>query len=318
MKALTFIFMAALSLAAAFFPVSSYADGQPGCLTGAFLADSPTRADIEDFKNTYGKKPFYVMVFTPWGDLVKEETIKAVYAEGCVLMVTWEPWNPATQGPIDYDKLLSGGYDEYIASFAQALKNTGGPVLIRFAHEMNGDWYPWCGKRIGKDKYIAIYRYVKDRFDATGAKNVKWVFAVNWEDVPKGGNSFMSYYPGDGYVDFIGIDGYNWGNVKSWSRWRSFKEIFEDRLNVAGKAFDKPLIISEFSSTSSGGNKAQWIKEALSYIRARKDIHAFVLFNVDKETDWGFPGNSQWGRELKAQLKNGKFIDSDDMSRQAR
>jgi beta-mannanase len=255
------------------------------------------------------------MVFTSWGDFVGEEVIKDVYTEGCVLMVTWEPWNPATQDPIDYDKMLSGGYDSYIASFAQALKNTDRLVLIRFAHEMNGDWYPWCGNRIGKEKYIALYRYAKDRFDAAGAKNVRWVFAVNWEDAPKYNNDFASYYPGDRYVDFIGIDGYNWGNVKSWSRWRSFKEIFEDRLNATGKTFNKPVIISEFGSTSSGGDKALWIKEAFLYIRARKDISAFVLFNVDKETDWSFPAGTEWGRELKSQLRGNHFVDSSNLPR---
>lgn len=315
MRAFLYILIIALALAVPFFFFRFYADVESGCLTGAFLADSPTCADIEDFKNSYGKKPFYVMVFTPWGDLVQEETIKDVYAGGCILMVTWEPWDPAAQGPIDYDKVLSGGYDSYIAFFAQALKSAGGPVLIRFAHEMNGDWYPWCGKRIGKEKYIALYRYVKDRLDAAGAKNIKWVFAVNWEDVPKHDNNFASYYPGDRYVDFIGIDGYNWGNVKSWSRWRSFKEIFEDRLNATGKAFNKPVIISEFGSTSSGGDKALWIKEALLYVKTRKDIRAFILFNVDKETDWSFPVGTKWGRELKSQLRDSRFVDSGDLPR---
>lgn len=286
-----------------------------GCLTGAFISDNPTREDIKNFKKSYGKKPFFLMVFAGWGDLVKEEIIKDVYAEGCVLMVTWEPWDIVTQKSIDYDKVFSGEYDSYIAAFAKRMKNSNGQILIRFAHEANGDWYPWCGMKIGKEKYVSLYRYVKDRFDAAGVKDVKWVFSVNWEDIPKEGNSFISYYPGDQYVDFIGIDGYNWGNIKSWSKWRSFKEIFEDRLNAIGKVFDKPIIISEFGSTSNGGNKTLWIKEALLYIRTRKDIRAFVLFNVNKETDWGFSSDTKWGRELESQLRDSYFVDSDDLPR---
>lgn len=285
------------------------AEESPRCFTGAFIADNPTREDIKDFKNSYGKKPFFVMVFAGWGNLIDEEVIKDVYSEGCVLMVTWEPWDMATQEAIDYDKVLSGGYDGYIASFADRLKKAGGPVYIRFAHEMNGDWYPWCGRRIGKEKYMALYRYVKDKFAAAGAKDVKWVFSINWEDVPRESNSFVSYYPGDNYVDFVGLDGYNWGNTKSWSRWRSFKEIFDGRLTEAGKAFNKPLMITEFGSTSSGGDKALWIKEAFSYIKGNKNIAAFILFNVDKETDWAFGPGTECGRELKSQLKDSRFAD---------
>lgn len=285
------------------------------CLTGAFISDDPSREDIENFKNSYGKKPFFVMVFVGWGDIVKEEIIKDVYAEGCVLMVTWEPWNLATQEPIHYDNIFSGEYDSYIAAFAKRLKNAGGPVFIRFAHEANGNWYPWCGDKLGKERYRSLYRYVKDKFDAAGAGDMKWVFSVNWEDIPKDGNSFISYYPGGRYVDFIGIDGYNWGDVKSWSKWRSFRDIFEDRLSEAAKAFNKPVIISEFSSTSSGGDKARWIKEAFSYMKERKDIAAFILFNFDKETDWGFPAGTEWGRELKAQLRDSHFTDSGDFPR---
>jgi len=293
-----------------FLPYCHCADEKSGCLTGAFISDNPTREDIENFKNLYGKKPFFVMVFAGWGDLISKEVIEDVYAEGSLLMVTWEPWNMATQKAIDYDWVLSGEYDNYIEAFAKRLKTAGKPVFIRFAHEMNGDWYPWCGTKIGKEKYIALYRYVKDKFDAAGVKDAKWVFSINWEDVPKEGNSFIAYYPGDRYVDFVGIDGYNWGNAKSWSKWRSFKEIFEDRLDEAARAFNKPIIISEFSSTSSGGDKALWIKEALSYIRAGEDVYAFVLFNVDKETDWSFSSDTNSGKELKLQLRDRHFLES--------
>ncbi|MBN1405122.1 MAG: hypothetical protein JW946_01230 [Candidatus Omnitrophica bacterium] len=128
--------------------------------------------------------------------------------------------------------------------------------------------------------------------------------------MPKENNNFMFYYPGDKYVDFIGLDGYNWGNTKTWSRWRSFKEIFEGRLRELENITAKPVIISEFSSTSSGGDKALWIKEAFRCIEKHKNIAAFVLFNVDKETDWSFAPDTEWGEELRIQMKSGYFKDN--------
>ncbi len=280
------------------------------CLTGAFLTDAPSPESIKDFKKAYGKKPFLVMVFTGWDDLVKEETIKDINAKNCALMVTWEPWDQVTKEAIDYNKLISGHYDGYIASFAERLKLSNEPVFIRFAHEANGNWYPWSGERIGKEKYIAVYRHVKNKFDEMKMINVKWVFSVNWEDVPKAGNNFALYYPGDKYVDFIGIDGYNWGNTKNWSKWISFKDIFDNRIKEAKRIFKKPVIISEFSSASGGGDKALWIKEALLYIRKTKNVAAFILFNVDKEADWSFSADTKWGKELKLQLEDSYFKDS--------
>lgn len=305
-----FIILLVILTLALFFCSRRFSPQKSYCLTGAFLADNPTRNTVIDFKKAYGKKPFIVMVFSGWGDLPAEKTIQDVYGEGCVLMVTWEPWDPSTREAVDYDAILAGGYDDYIVSFARRMASAGTPVFIRFAHEMNGNWYPWCGPRIGREKYIALYRYVKDKFDEAKVTNAQWIFSVNWEDVPNKDNYFMSYYPGDGYVDFIGIDGYNWGNTRSWSRWRSFQEIFGPRLGEIEKASLKPVIITEFGSTSQGGDKSLWIREALLYIGRHSIIRAFVLFNVDKETDWSFPPDTLYGQELRSQLESNRYRDS--------
>ncbi len=72
----------------------------------------------------------------------------------------------------------------------------------------------------------------------------------------------------------------------------------------------KSIIISEFSSTSYGGDKAVWIREAMSDIKRMKNIKAFLLFNVDKKTDWSFSADKNWGgEELKRQLENSYFKD---------
>ena len=281
---------------------------QGSCLTGAFLADSPTAQDITEFKNSFGKKPYLVMIFIDWPKTLDKKIIADVYSEGCVLFVTWEPWRAERQRAVNYDNLLSGRYDRYIAHLARQIAAIGRDVYIRFGHEMNGDWYPWSGERLGADKFIAVYQYVKDVFDKNGAENAKWVFSVNWEDVPKR-NNYTLYYPGDAYVDYIGIDGYNWGDTQEWSRWMSFKEIFRERYEDIVRNFKKPVIISEFSSSGSGGDKAAWAKEALDEIRKMKRVRAFVLFNVDKETNWRFKPATAAATALKQKLSSDYFRD---------
>lgn len=278
------------------------------CLVGAFIADKPTKENIEEFQVNFGKKPYLAMVFVDWGNFIDDEVIRNIYAKECVLVATWEPWHAIDKKGIDYDAILSGSADFYIKDFAKKLKRINRPIFLRFAHEMNGDWYPWSASKIGSERYIAIYRHTKDVFDKVGTSNVKWIFSVNWEDIPKE-NNFINCYPGDEYVDFIGIDGYNWGSTKLWSRWLSFKEIFQKRYYEIAANFKKPIIINEFSTTSSGGDKAVWIREAMNNIKEMKKIKAFVLFNVDKETDWGFTINKESGRELRLQLKDSYFKD---------
>ncbi len=277
------------------------------CLVGAFLADKPLKPEINRFEHEFNRRPYLVMVFVDWGHYVDEEIIGDIYSAGSILFITLEPWDAENKQGIDYDALLSGRWDDYLRKFAERLKGIGQPVFLRFAHEMNGNWYPWSGVKIGKDKYIAIYRHVKDIFDKEKADNVNWVFSVNAEDVPPENNNFLEYYPGNRYADYIGIDGYNWGDTRGWGRWMSFKDIFEKRYKEITARLDKPVLISEFGSTSSGGDKAWWIKEALSDIKRMRKIKGFVLFNVDKETDWSFSGNTMAGKELKKQLADTYF-----------
>ncbi len=279
---------------------------ETGCLIGAFLADSPTRDDIFRFKSDYGKKPYIIMVFIEWRAFVKEDIIRDVYENESALMITWEPWAFKDKSGIDFDKLLAGGYDPYIKDFAARLKDIDGDVYLRFAHEPNGDWYPWSSAKIGNDKYIRMYRHVKDVVDAEGAKNVKWVFAVNWEDIPKD-NSYKISYPGDEYADYIGIDGYNWGASQSWSRWMTFAEIFGERYEDITRVIKKPVMISEFGSSSSGGDKRLWIEEAMAGIKGLKGVAAFVIFNVDKETDWKLSPGSAAGAEFRIRLSDSYF-----------
>jgi len=280
-----------------------------GCCTGAFLADEPSASALRTFQTDYGKKPFLVMIFLDWGKLPAENVIRDVYGEGSVLIVTWEPWDAASKTGIDPDAILEGKYDGYIRELALRLKAIAKPVFMRFAHEMNGDWYPWSAQKIGWRQYQRIFKYVREVFDREGAMNVRWIFSINAEDVPKE-NSYALCYPGDRYVDYIGLDGYNWGTTQSWSKWRSFKEIFDPIYGDVLRRFQKPVLITEFSSASAGGDKARWIEGALAEIKKMKEIKGWVLFNIDKETDWFFPPASRAGAALKNGLKGPYFKES--------
>jgi len=188
--------------------------------------------------------------------------------------------------------VIAGTYDSYIREWATAAKNWGHPFFLRFNWEMNGRWFPWSegvnGNKSGE--FVTAWRHVHDIFTAVGATNVTWVWCPNIDP----GNIFLnlaSQYPGDAYVDWTGLDGYNWGtNPAKPDRWRSFDELYKSTYEkiVGTIAPSKPLIIGEVGSTEYGGSKASWIADMLAKVPAAYPKIRGVLYfeKYDSSMDW--------------------------------
>jgi beta-mannanase len=136
------------------------------------------------------------------------------------------------------------------------------------------------------DKYLAAYRRVHDAFVKEGAANVVWVWCPNVTDEPRASwNQALNYYPGDDYVDWTCVDGYNWGSSNG-GNWQSFRDVFKTIYpTLASKG--KPIMIGEMASAEVGGDKAAWIAQIVPTLRDDFPlIKALVWFDVNKETDW--------------------------------
>jgi hypothetical protein len=127
---------------------------------------------------------------------------KADLAAGRIPLVNWEPHR------IDFAKIIDGSLDATIMARANGSKALGKKFFLDFAAEMNGD-EAWSGNNA--PVYVSAYRHIHDLFVAAGAANVVWVWCPNVTDVDGGNHHTMDYYPGDSYVDWTGVDGYNWG-----------------------------------------------------------------------------------------------------------
>jgi hypothetical protein len=188
--------------------------------------------------------------------------------------------------------VIAGTYDSYIREFATAAKNWGHPFFLRFNWEMNGRWFPWSEGVNGNQpgEYIAAWRHVHDIFTSVGATNATWVWCPNIDP----DNIFLNLagqYPGDKYVDWTGLDGYNWGtNPAKPDRWRSFDQLYGTTYNkiVGAVAPSKPLMISEVGSTEYGGSKASWIADMLAKVpTAYPKIRGLLWFEkFDDGMDW--------------------------------
>lgn len=220
-------------------------------------------------------------------------TMNAIRARGAMPMYTMDPDNDLNGNiqPMYADaQIASGRYDQYFRLWAEAAAAWGHPLLLRFAPEFNGWWSSWGTSQITGTKntpaaFIAMWRHVHDIFTAAGAKNVQWVWCANTDD--PGTTPYALDYPGDAYVDWVAIDGYNWG-AYPYHTWRSLAEVFGPSYNEVTSLTDKPVMIAETGSVELGGNKAAWITDAFLNIIPNDFplIRAVVIFESIDEHDW--------------------------------
>jgi beta-mannanase len=152
---------------------------------------------------------------------------------------------------------------------------------------MNGNWMPWSelvnGNKPGQ--FVQAWRHIHNIFTSLGVTNVTWLWSPNIDysnSIP-----LREVYPGDAYVDWTAMDGYNWGNIGPHS-WESFSQVFQQTYYDILGITSKPLMIAETASTEQAGNKAGWITDGFvnQLVHTFPLIRGFVWFNQNKETDW--------------------------------
>ena len=251
---------------------------------------------VTSFEQQAHKSVSIVMWYQGWGlrdgtQYFEKSWMNNVRNHGSIPMVTWEPWL-YTQGPnqpqYSLRNIISGRFDAYITKWAQASKAWGHPYFLRFAHEMNGNWYPWSEQINGNTagQYVQAWQHVHDIFTRVGATNVSWVWSPNTENAVS--TPLQELYPGPSYVDWVGMDGYNWGGVNG-NGWQSFNQIFQQTYtDLTALAPNTPLMIAETASAESNGNKANWITDAFTVQLPTyfPQVKAVIWFDQNKETDW--------------------------------
>lgn len=261
-----------------------------------------------------GRCPALWSLWSDWGGanagFPSGELPSALKARGIVPLIFWQPVDPSNlqSEAFTYERIVAGDFDAYIREWALDAKAWGGPVVLRFAHEMDGSWFPWGTTEKNFDGnthelFIKAWKRIWRTFrgkNGVGATNVRFLWS------PLTPKEFV--YPGHRFVDYVGFTAFNWGEGKPWTR---MVDLYAFKVTKARRFTSRPIIVAETGTTPLGGDKVAWIKRGHRQVyRKLPQITAVVYFNIDMwfadQPDWSMettPGALDVYRDLLGIVK---------------
>jgi hypothetical protein len=264
-------------------PVVVRLPATPATYLGAYVSGSPASyRPMSALASATGTRPDIALYYSGWGEPFQLTFAREAARHGAVPLIQIEPTGASLAAIAD-----NADY-AYLTSFADAVaaygRKTGRGVIIGFAHEPNGSWYPWGYRHVKPATWIAAWRQVVRTFRAAGADNVTWLWTVNITDRRGGIPSPVRWWPGSAYVTWVGIDGYYL--KPSWA----FAPLFGPTIRAIRTLTLDPLLISETAVTRSASQPAQ-IANLFAGVRAY-GLLGLVWFDSDKHRDWLVTGPS--------------------------
>lgn len=223
-----------------------------------------------------------------FGEEVPIAGMKTAYEQGKLVELTMQistVMHLNLNGYNPFFEVLDGTRDDYIRKIARELRDFEHPFMFRLNNEMNTDWTSYGGAciinepELFKEVWIRMYKI----FEEEGVNNAMWIFNPNDRNCPPNEyNHFVNYYPGNEYVHIFGVTGYNTGTYYAeifGEEWREFETIYDNVFASCEPYFSKfPWIITEFSSSSVGGDKVQWINNMFEVMPKYDNIKIAVWF----------------------------------------
>ncbi|MEM7259609.1 MAG: glycosyl hydrolase, partial [Pseudomonadota bacterium] len=228
---------------------------QANVMLGAFVPGNGWHQEnIHTLNDQLHKKLSFITLFSAftedWDQLYWQAS--KVADAGMVPMISWMPIDQKRKDHNILPEITDGLWDDYLLEWSRRFmewrnsyaEDSRPDILLRFGHEFNGNWYSYSDS---PDAYQQAYRYVHNLFQQQGVNDyIEWVWCANNLNIDSV-NDVTRYYPGDAYVDWTSIDGYNWGTNYSWTSWESFTEVYANAYSTLVTHYpDKPILIAEF------------------------------------------------------------------------
>jgi Glycosyl hydrolase family 26 len=256
-----------------------YADGVPGSVSG-----------INRFAVATGRQPNVALYYSSWNERFKLAFAQQAYSGGATVAVQIEPFH------VSLASIAAGRSDAYLASYARQVAGFGHPVIIGFAHEPDGSWYPWGAPDDSPRTWIAAWRHVVDVFRSAGADNAIWLWTMNAQGAYAA--AVQQWWPGAAYVTWIGLDGYYVGGDST------FSAVFDPAL-AATRDLGKPVLIAETAVGPGTGDQPAGIANLFAGVRAHR-LLGLIWFDKAQDhgqyhEDWQLEGNRAATRAFRRQ-----------------
>lgn len=247
--------------------------------------------NVKDLSNQIDVNFDIVSLYIAWGKDWESNfpglLLDSIYGHKSIAMITWEPWVNSFKDEMNQDKHVfelidEGFFDGFIAGFAEKLKSLDRPVFLRFAHEFDNPFYPWYIKGDSASvKFKNAWIHTYEIFKKAEANNVIWVWNP-WQPV-----NVSEFYPGQEYLDWIGVNILNYGGLNKNGDWLNFDSLYYHFHKEFENLPPAPVMISEFGSLREEDNQSEWITNAFKSIENKYDeIKSVIFFNSKVDNNW--------------------------------
>ncbi len=207
---------------------------------------------VAEFTKAADRQPNLVGYYSGWRESFQTSFAETVHRHGATPIVQWDP----TSTPVSV--IAAGGYDAYLRSFADSVRNFGHPVIIGFGHEMNAYWYSWGYGHLPASTFVAAWRHIVTLFRRQGADNVTRLWTLQADE--PGTGPIASWWPGAKYVTWVGVDGYY------YRPYETFASIFGKTIVQVRTLTSLPVLVSE-AAVGPGADQALKIPDLFTGTR---------------------------------------------------
>ncbi|MGH3186307.1 MAG: glycoside hydrolase family 26 protein [Streptosporangiaceae bacterium] len=252
--------------------VSPPADPAP--FVGVYMAGLPDSvAPLEAFASRTGARLRLAMYYSSWNEPFQTAFASAAGRLRIMPLVRMQP------AGVSLAEIADGSQDDYLVSYADAVRQYGHPVVLSFGPEMNGDWYSWGYRNASPSDFIAAWRHIVDVFRTQRADNVTWLWTV--ESVAAGDAAVESpdaWWPGRKYVAWVGMDGYYSAPGET------FSTLFGPTVTDLRALTGDPILVAATGATSQAGKVAK-IADLFAGVRA-DHLLGLVWSDANGSQDW--------------------------------
>jgi hypothetical protein len=236
---------------------------------------------VAQFARAVGYQPRIVLYISRWGQPFPDGFVSQAHAHGAVPLIEIDPRGVSMAG------IARGRYDGYLRWYARAVAGYGDPVIMGFARDMNGRWYPWGWTHTSPAVWVAAWRRLVAIFRQQYVPNVTWLWTIRTGGA--GTSPLRAYWPGAAYVDWVGIDGYY------ITRAQTFQADFAPTVLAAREITHDPILLSE-TGIDQVADQERKIPDLFAGIR-RYHLLGLVWCDGDGHTghyhqDWQLEGDS--------------------------